>query len=170
MPINLTLVQKSEFDCKSVKRWNWKWLTAPTLSSNKQNSAQKLNEDWNSLAKFQYKYLITKQSATSMSNTPKLSRFVWGTLRIDTIRTLRLNSIRTELRFANRLPAWRIDNRGNDSCRFDSNRQHFQPTLYSPPEVAIVSMTTNCTSLAGVQFFVVFEKFARAFYSKLHSK
>ena len=35
---------------------------------------------------------------------------------------------------ANRLPAWRIDNRGNDSCRFDwieSNRQHFQPTLQS---------------------------------------
>ena len=35
-------------------------------------------------------------------------------------------------RLANRLPAWRIDNRGNDSCRFnriDSNRQHFQPTL-----------------------------------------
>ena len=47
---------------------------------------------------------------------------------------------------ANRLPAWRIDNRGNDSCRFDridtnrfdridSNRQHFQPTLHGPPEV-----------------------------------
>ena len=41
---------------------------------------------------------------------------------------------------ANRLPAWRIDNSWNDSCRFhriDSNRQHFQPTLYSPPEVKI---------------------------------
>ena len=41
---------------------------------------------------------------------------------------------------ANRPPAWRIDNRGNDSCRFDpidSNRQHFQPTLHSPPEVKV---------------------------------
>ena len=37
-------------------------------------------------------------------------------------------------RLANRLLAWWIDNRGNDSCRFDwieSNRQHFQPTLQS---------------------------------------
>ena len=75
-----------------------------------------------------------------MSNTPKLSRFVWGTLRFNSIRTLRLNSIRTESRLTNWLPAWRIDNRGNDSCRFDrieSNRQHFQPTLHSPPEVKI---------------------------------
>ena len=41
---------------------------------------------------------------------------------------------------AHRLPAWRIDNRGNDSCWFDrieSNRQHFQATLHSPPEVKI---------------------------------
>jgi len=32
----------------------------------------------------------------------------------------------------NRLPVWRIDSKGHDSCRFDrieSNRQHFQPTL-----------------------------------------
>ena len=81
-----------------------------------------------------------------MFNTPKLSRFVWGTLRLDLIRTLRLNSIRTESRLANRLPAWRIDNRGNDSCRFnriDSNRQHFQPTLHSPPEVKIREITIH---------------------------
>ena len=41
---------------------------------------------------------------------------------------------------ANRLPAWRIDNRGNDSCRSDrieSNRQYFQPSLHSQPEVKI---------------------------------
>ena len=80
---------------------------------------------------------INLRFSTSMSNTPKLSRFIIGTLRFDSIRTLRLNSIRTESHLANRLPAWRIDNRGNDSCRFDwinSNRQHFQPTLHSPPE------------------------------------
>ena len=28
-----------------------------------QNGGQKLNRDWNSLSKFQYNYLITKQSA-----------------------------------------------------------------------------------------------------------
>ena len=46
-------------------------------------------------------------------------------------------------RFANRLWAWRIDNRGNDSCRFDrieSNRQHFQPTLHSPLAVKILEI------------------------------
>ena len=59
--------------CKKVKlrakRWNWvqkkeiektvklKWLTAPTLSSDKQNGREKLNKDWNSLSKFQYNYL-----------------------------------------------------------------------------------------------------------------
>ena len=50
-----------------------------------------------------------------------------------------------ELRLANQLPA-RIDNRGNDSCRFDridSNRQHFQPTLYSPLEVKIREITIH---------------------------
>ena len=41
-------VQKSEIECKTVKL---KWLTAPTLSSDKQNGGQKLNEDWNSLSK-----------------------------------------------------------------------------------------------------------------------
>ena len=47
---------------------------------------------------------------------------------------------------ANRLPAWRIENRRNDLCRFDrieSNRQHFQPTLYSPPEVKIREITIH---------------------------
>ena len=75
-----------------------------------------------------------------MSNTPKLNRFVWGTLRVDSICTLHLNSIHMESRLANQLPAWWIDNRRNDSCQFDqinSNRQPFQPTLYSPPEVKI---------------------------------
>ena len=49
-------------------------------------------------------------------------------------------------RLANRLLAWWIDNRGNDSCRFDrieSNRQHFQPTLHSPPEVKIRKITIH---------------------------
>ena len=37
---------------------------------------------------------------SSMSSTPKLSRFTWGTLRFDSIRTLHLNSIRkTKLLF-----------------------------------------------------------------------
>ena len=56
----------------------------------------------------------------SMSNTPKLSRFAWGTLRFDSICTLRLDSIRTESRLTNQLPAWWIDNGGNDWIR--SNR------------------------------------------------
>ena len=75
-----------------------------------------------------------------MSNTPKLSRFVWGTLPFDSICMLRLNADSHRVESANRHPAWRIDNRGNDLCRFDridSNRQHFQPTLHSPPEVKI---------------------------------
>ena len=67
MSINSKSVQKSEIECKS---WNWvqkkvkcnavklKWLTAPTLSSDKQNGGQKLNEDWNSLSKCQQNYLI----------------------------------------------------------------------------------------------------------------
>ena len=110
-----------------------------------------------------------------MSNTPKLSWFVWGTLRFDSIRkalicttrsqdpwnndtwtllvlktwqlqlirmrhfTTQLNSHRVASR-ANRLPACRINSRGNDSRWFDwieSNWQHFQPTLHSPPEVKI---------------------------------
>ena len=44
------------------------------------------------------------------------------------------------------LLAWQIDNRGNDSCRFDgidSNRQHFLPTLNSPPEVKIREITIH---------------------------
>ncbi len=73
-----------------------------------------------------------------MSNTPKLSWFIWGTLR--------LYSIRTESPLANRLPAWRINNRRNKSFQFDrinSNRQHFQPTLQSPPEVNIHEITIH---------------------------
>ena len=81
-----------------------------------------------------------------MSNKPKLSRFIWGTFRFDLIHTLRLNSICTESCLANRLLAWRIDNRGNDLCQFDridSNWQHFQPTLHSPPEVKIRIITIH---------------------------
>ena len=81
-----------------------------------------------------------------MSNTLKLSWFVWGTLWFDSTRTLHLDSIHTESYLAKRLPVWRIDNRQNDSCRFDridSNRQHFQPTLHSPPEVKIREITIH---------------------------
>ena len=60
MSINPKSVQKSEIECKTVKL---KWLTAPTLSSDKQNGGQKLNKGWNCLSKFQHNYLITKQSA-----------------------------------------------------------------------------------------------------------
>ena len=48
------LSAKSEIECKTVKL---KWLTAPTLSSDKQNGGQKLNKDWSSLSKFQCNYL-----------------------------------------------------------------------------------------------------------------
>ena len=51
---------------------------------------------------------------------------------------------------ANRLPAWWINNRGNDLCRFDpseSNRQHFQPTLHSPQEVKIHEIMIHKPSL-----------------------
>ena len=85
MSINSKSVQKSEIECKKVKlsakKWNWvqkseiecktvklKWLTAPTLSSDKQNGGQELNKDWNSLSKFQYNYLITKESAQLNNN------------------------------------------------------------------------------------------------------
>ena len=50
---------------------------------------------------------------------------------------------------ANRLPACRFDNRGNDLCQFDrieSNRQHFQPTLHSPPEVKICEIMIHILS------------------------
>ena len=71
---------------------------------------------------------------------------ILSTWWFDSIHTLRLDSIRTESRLANRLLAWRIDNRRNDSCRFnriDLNRQHFQPTLHSPPEVKIRKITIH---------------------------
>ena len=72
MSINPKSVQKSEIECKKseieCKTVKLKWLTAPTLSSDKQNGGQKLNKDWNSLSKFQYNYLITKQSAKLNNN------------------------------------------------------------------------------------------------------
>ena len=65
MSINLKSVQKVKL---SAKRWNWKRLAAPTLSSGKQRAGQKLNEDWNSLSKFQYNFLNTRQSAKLNNN------------------------------------------------------------------------------------------------------
>ena len=50
----------------------------------------------------------------------------------------------------NRLPAWQIDNGGNDSCWFgqiESNRQQFQATLHSPPEVKIREIMIHKPSL-----------------------
>ena len=65
-------VQKGEIESKTVKssatQWNWKRLTAPTLSSDKQNGRQNLNQDWSSLPIIQYNYLITKQSAKLSNN------------------------------------------------------------------------------------------------------
>jgi len=43
----------------------------------------------------------------------------------------------------NRLPVWRIDSKGYDSCWFDrimSNRQYFQPTLQSPDALYLLSL------------------------------
>ena len=64
MLISPKSVQKREIECKTGKL---KWLTA-TLSWDKQNGGQKLNEDWNSSFKSQYNYLITKQSAKLNNN------------------------------------------------------------------------------------------------------
>ena len=63
--VNPKSVQKSEIECKTVKL---KWLTAPTLSSDKQHGRQRLNKDWNSLSTFQYNYLMTKQSPKLNNN------------------------------------------------------------------------------------------------------
>ena len=65
MLINTKSVQKSEIECKKVKL---KMIDSSTLSSEKQNGGQKLNEGWNSLSKFQCNYLITKQSAKLTNN------------------------------------------------------------------------------------------------------
>ena len=57
--------------------------------------------------------------------------------------TTQLDSHRVASR-ANRLLAWRIDNRGNDLCWFDrieSNRQQFQPTLHSSGALYFLSLT-----------------------------
>ena len=43
--------EKSVIECKTVKL---KMIAAPTLSSDKQNGGQKLNEDWNSLSKLHH--------------------------------------------------------------------------------------------------------------------
>ena len=65
MSINPKSVQFHQ--CKKVKLiakwWHWKWLAASILSWDKENGGQTLEEDWNSLSKFQYNYLdMTKQS------------------------------------------------------------------------------------------------------------
>ena len=110
------------------------------------------------------KMLSTHQDVSpSMSNTPKLSRFVWGTLRFDVICTAsivlpevkireimiyepslfleRVNNLQSiRMRHfttrhdshrvpvpANQLPAWWIDNRGNDSYRFHRINNIFNP-------------------------------------------
>ena len=72
-----------------------------------------------SLGKLLGKFTFRLWKCTSMSYTPKLSRFVWGTLRFDSIPTLRLDSIHTESHLANQLPACRINRRGNNSHWFD---------------------------------------------------
>ena len=80
MPINPKKLQfkKSRIEWKGVdlsaKRRNWKLLTTSTLGSDKQNNGQKnLNQDWNSLPKFQYNYLITK---LKVQNSTKITKLV----------------------------------------------------------------------------------------------
>ena len=55
-------MQKSEIECKTVKL---KWLTAPTMSSDKQNGGQKLNKDWN----YNYNTITSWQSKVQSSTT-----------------------------------------------------------------------------------------------------
>ena len=111
---------------------------------------------WHSALKLDCMFFKKLASFSSLLISPSLCIHVQYTqtesihLRHFTIRTLRLNSICTESHLPNRLPAWQIDNRGNDSCRFDQidlNRQHFQPTLRSPPKVKICDITINESSL-----------------------
>ena len=88
MSINPKSVQKSEIECKKVKseayhlllvklsakKWNWvqngeiKMIDNSYFELGQTNGGQKLNKDWNSLSKFQYNYLITKQSAKLNNN------------------------------------------------------------------------------------------------------
>ena len=66
----------------------------------------------------------------SMSNTPKLSWFVEALYDSTWFARYISTRFRTESHLTNQLPAWWIDNRGNDLCWFDQidlNRQHFQP-------------------------------------------
>ena len=55
---------------------------------------------------------------------------------------LRLNSVHTESRLANRLPVYDKSTTG-ETIRVELNRQHFQPTLHSPPEVKIREITIH---------------------------
>ena len=114
-------------------------------------------ENWKLKIEYWYKILIFVFESTaggpSMSNTPKLSRFVWSTLRFDSIRTLRLDWIRTESRLANRLPAWRIDNRGNDSCRFLKFCIFYHITRHSYHRMC--QKNSNWTSCRTIQELIV---------------
>ena len=75
-----------------------------------------------------------------MSNTPKLSRFVRGTLRFNLIRTLCLNVDSHGVE--SRKSTSGMMNRQQEK-RFVSIRQHFHPTLHSPPEVKIREIMTH---------------------------
>ena len=88
MSINPKSVQKSEIECKKVKseayhlllvklsakKWNWvqkgeiKMIDSSCFELEQTKWRTKINEDWNCLSKFQYNYLITKQSAKLNNN------------------------------------------------------------------------------------------------------
>ena len=91
---------------------------------------------------------------SSMSNTPgKLSQFVWGTSWFDLIPTASIRTTGSQDPWNNDtwtfliLKTWQQTSVDSyDSCRFDRiklNRQHFQPTLYSPPEVKICEIVIH---------------------------
>ena len=73
MSINPKSVQKSEIECKnaklSAKKWNWvqngeiKMIDSSYFELGQTKWRAKLNKDWNSLSKFLFNYLLTKQSA-----------------------------------------------------------------------------------------------------------
>ena len=78
MSVNPKSVQKSEIECKKVKlsakKWNWvkngeiKVIESSYFELGQKYGGQKLSKDWNSSSKFQYNYLITKQSAKLNNN------------------------------------------------------------------------------------------------------
>jgi len=84
-----------------------------------------------------YIYLVSRKSISGMTNWQQGTRFV--TIRSNRVESTTFSTNPSKPRCAiftksraNRLPVWRINSKGPDSCRFDrivSNRQHFQPTL-----------------------------------------